>query len=163
MQVSDFFKKNNILLILVDFYLSYHDFFCCPDPDERFLKWIRIRQNDTDPTQIRNTVMTTAYLAQLYCMTTSKLTIGNSQFLFFLSQCKGSGFNPCFGSGSISGRICIIWPDPDPLQETWIIKITKVIRIGIFFFKNKLFSFIHMNNKHINDKKVVLSIISLSI
>ena len=26
----------------------YHDFFCYPD--QRFLKWIRIRPNDTDPT-----------------------------------------------------------------------------------------------------------------
>ena len=28
----------------------YHDFFWYPDPDQRFLKWIRIRTNDTDPT-----------------------------------------------------------------------------------------------------------------
>ena len=28
----------------------YHDFFCYQDPDQRFLKWIRIRPNDTDPT-----------------------------------------------------------------------------------------------------------------
>ena len=30
----------------------YHDFFCYPDPDPRFLKWfrIRIRLNDKDPT-----------------------------------------------------------------------------------------------------------------
>ena len=27
----------------------YHDF-PDPDPDQRFLKWIRIRPNDTDPT-----------------------------------------------------------------------------------------------------------------
>ena len=27
-----------------------HDFFCYSDPDQRFLKWIRIRSNDTDPT-----------------------------------------------------------------------------------------------------------------
>ena len=30
--------------------LVYHDFFCYSDPDQRFLKWIRIRPNDTDPT-----------------------------------------------------------------------------------------------------------------
>ena len=28
----------------------YHDFFWYPDPDQRFLKRIRIRANDTDPT-----------------------------------------------------------------------------------------------------------------
>ena len=28
----------------------YHDFFWYFDPDQRFLKWIRIRPNDTDRT-----------------------------------------------------------------------------------------------------------------
>ena len=28
----------------------YHDFLGYPDPDQRFLKRIRIRANDTDPT-----------------------------------------------------------------------------------------------------------------
>ena len=32
----------------------------------------------------------------------------------------------CFGSGSGSGWIRIIWPDPDPLQETFIrIRVVK--------------------------------------
>jgi len=36
---------------LVDLYVSLSRFiFCYPDPDQRFLKWIRIRPNDTDPT-----------------------------------------------------------------------------------------------------------------
>ena len=32
--------------------LVYHDFFCYSDPDQSFLKWIRIRirPNDMDPT-----------------------------------------------------------------------------------------------------------------
>ena len=35
---------------LIDFYLSLSRFlFCYPDPDPRFLKWIRILPNDTDP------------------------------------------------------------------------------------------------------------------
>ena len=29
--------------------LVYHYFFCYSDPDQRFLKWIRIRPNDMDP------------------------------------------------------------------------------------------------------------------
>ena len=29
----------------------YHDFFWYPDPDQRFLKRIRIWANDTDPTE----------------------------------------------------------------------------------------------------------------
>ena len=37
-------------MILVDLYASLSRFFCYPDPDQRFLKWIRIRPNDTDPT-----------------------------------------------------------------------------------------------------------------
>ena len=43
-------KKNYILIILVDLYASLSRFFCYPDPDQRFLKWIWIRPNDTDPT-----------------------------------------------------------------------------------------------------------------
>ena len=39
-----------ILIIWVDFYLSLSRFFCYPDPYPRFLKWIRIRPNDTDHT-----------------------------------------------------------------------------------------------------------------
>ena len=27
----------------------YHNFLCFPDPDQRLLKWIRIRPNDTNP------------------------------------------------------------------------------------------------------------------
>ena len=27
-----------------------YNYFCNPDSDQRFLKWIRIRPNDTDPT-----------------------------------------------------------------------------------------------------------------
>ena len=27
-----------------------HVFFCYPDPDQCFLKWIRIKPEDTDPT-----------------------------------------------------------------------------------------------------------------
>ena len=30
--------------------LGYHDFFCYPGPDRRFLKCILIRPNDKDPT-----------------------------------------------------------------------------------------------------------------
>ena len=33
--------------------LVYHDFFYYSDPDQRFLKWIRIRPNDTNPTGSR--------------------------------------------------------------------------------------------------------------
>ena len=29
----------------------YHDFFSYPDPDQRFLKWMRIQPNDMDPTR----------------------------------------------------------------------------------------------------------------
>ena len=44
LQISDYFKKNYNLIILVDLYVSLSRFvFCCPDPDQRFLKWIRIR------------------------------------------------------------------------------------------------------------------------
>ena len=52
-------KYNNIPIILVDFYVSLLRFFCYPNPDSRFLKWIRIRPNDTDPdrnTGIKNTL-----------------------------------------------------------------------------------------------------------
>ena len=55
-----------------------------------------------------------------------------------------------FGFGS---RIRIIWPDPDPLQETWIrirvaiknsdkltLNSTNIIRIYIFFFYYYIFS-----------------------
>ena len=39
--------------------------------------------------------------------------------------------NQCFGSGSRSGRIRIIWPDPDPYQETLIwIRVPKQIVIN---------------------------------
>ena len=40
--------KQNILIILVDSMLVYKNFFCYSDPDQRFLKWIRIQTNDTD-------------------------------------------------------------------------------------------------------------------
>ena len=50
-------KSNiNILIILVDFYLNLVDFyvnlsrfFCYPDPDPRYLKWIRIWPNEVEP------------------------------------------------------------------------------------------------------------------
>ena len=48
-----FFFFNYIFLIFVDLYVSLSRFiFCYPDPDQRFLKWIRIRTrpNDTVPT-----------------------------------------------------------------------------------------------------------------
>ena len=35
---------------MVAFYVSLTQFFCISDPYQRFLKWIRIRPNDTDPT-----------------------------------------------------------------------------------------------------------------
>ena len=36
--------------MLADLYVSFiMIFFCYPDPDQRFLKWIWIRPNDTDP------------------------------------------------------------------------------------------------------------------
>ena len=41
-------KKNYILIILVDFYVSLTQLFCYPDLDPHFLKWIR--QNDKEPT-----------------------------------------------------------------------------------------------------------------
>ena len=37
-------NKNYILIILVDFYVILSRFFCYPDPDKLFLRWIRIRQ-----------------------------------------------------------------------------------------------------------------------
>ena len=43
------FLKNYILIISVDLYVSLSRFIY-PDPDQRFLKWIRIQPNDTDPT-----------------------------------------------------------------------------------------------------------------
>ena len=49
-QISDFLLKlysYSFGWFLCEF---YHDFFCYPDPDQRFLRWIRIRPNDTDPT-----------------------------------------------------------------------------------------------------------------
>ena len=47
---NKFFQKKYIL-ILVDLYESYKDIFlAAPDPDKRFLKWIRIRPIYTDPT-----------------------------------------------------------------------------------------------------------------
>ena len=45
------FFKNYIFIILVDFNVSLSRFFCYPDRDQRFQKWIRIRPNDTDPTR----------------------------------------------------------------------------------------------------------------
>ena len=51
-KISDIFLKY-ILIILLDLYMSLSRFiFGYPDPDQRFLKWIRIwiRPNDTDPT-----------------------------------------------------------------------------------------------------------------
>ena len=39
--------------------------------------------------------------------------------------------SPSLSFGSGSGRIRIIWPDPDPLQKTWIrIRVAKKIVIN---------------------------------
>ena len=50
-KISDFFKKKlysyNFGLFVCEFIMI---FLYYPDPDQRFLKWIRIRPNDTDPT-----------------------------------------------------------------------------------------------------------------
>ena len=42
----------------------YNDFFWYPDPDQRFLKWIRIRPNDTVRIhiRIRNTAVKWVYI-----------------------------------------------------------------------------------------------------
>ena len=49
-------KKYDILIILVDLMrVHISRFFYYPDPDPRFLKWIRIRQNEVDHIRIRNT------------------------------------------------------------------------------------------------------------
>ena len=45
-----FLTKKKYIIILVDFYVSLCKFFCYPDPDQRFLKWIWIWPYDTDPT-----------------------------------------------------------------------------------------------------------------
>ena len=64
---STFFSVKGIKLVTMFFFVIYEllftylffgfflcgfikIFFCYPDPDQRFLKWIRIRPNDTDPT-----------------------------------------------------------------------------------------------------------------
>ena len=100
-------------------------------------------------------------------------------FLFLLKIIKNIYFwqhlsyTQCFGSGS--GWICIIWPDPDPLQETlsgtekqkksWYtyIKINQNYKNIIFFYRNHLFSLIYVNNKLVNykEKKTSLSFIHL--
>ena len=53
--------------------------------------------------------------------------------------------NQCFGSGFGSSRIRIIWPDPDPIQETY--------KNIIFKKRNHPFCLININNKVINYKK----------
>ena len=56
-KISDFFLKNYILRVLVDFHLSLSWFFFgYPDPDRRFLILIRIRPNDTDPKHLKERI-----------------------------------------------------------------------------------------------------------
>ena len=43
---GDFFKRNYIFIILVEFYVSLSTTTKNCYPDLRFLKWIRIRPND---------------------------------------------------------------------------------------------------------------------
>ena len=50
--------------------LVYHYFFCYPDPDQRFLKWIRIwiRPNDTDPTGSGSETLGVTTKAANFCL-----------------------------------------------------------------------------------------------
>ena len=58
---SDFLKKYDILIILA-FMWDYHNCFWYPDPDPRFLKWIRIQPNNT----VKNEIIIYKYYFYVY-------------------------------------------------------------------------------------------------
>ena len=65
----------------------YHEFFWYPDPDQRFLKRIRIRANDTDPTGSGSGSETLDYIQLTYFSVTSLIFITNGGIQVF---CCGS-------------------------------------------------------------------------